>query len=130
MQRVLFGLNGGVSIITTTKKSIKDSVGEKIGPMFSAEGGLSITGIILPKKNVNYGYWLGVYIGGNVMYVLSPPTPVINFSVGIRSHLTRRFSFGGGIKQSIYNKYLSESKSSYSIEMKKVSYEIQTFLNF
>jgi hypothetical protein len=130
MQRVLFGINGAASIITTTKKSVKDSLAEKIGPLFSVEGGLSITGIILPKKNANYGYWLGVYVGGNVMYVLSPPTPVINFSAGIRSHLTRRFSFGGGIKQSIYNKYLSESKKNFSIEMKKVSYEIQTFLNF
>ncbi len=138
MNRILIDLNVGAGLLTTSTRQQADTVNSKVKPLFMARGGLELVGIILPKKNANYGYWLGVYAGINAMVIFQSAKPIIFPTVGIRSHLTKRFSLGGGIKSIFINNYLpfessslqNESRNSFAIEFGKVSYEVQIFFNF
>lgn len=135
VRRAFFDIHGGFDLLMPMRNTLSDTLPVEVPVLMAIDVGMEVIGIIFPKKNSNYGYWLAVYTGLDAKFVFQALSVVLYSPVGLRSQFTKHFSLGAGINYIFLNnvldiKTLTDPDDKLSFELSNIGFKFDVFVNF
>ncbi len=128
-QRLQVMMVAGAGVLTPVPDASTDTRFDTFDSKFEMHAGVDIIGVLIPKHTPEYGYWLGMFVGGRAQF----PNSLVSIDAGYLSRLTPNLALSAGIHFYPFQPVIRSGLFGITenlVEMEPIAYEAKAYYHF